>query len=221
MERMKDIRLMLITQPSARFTEVQETQMAIQGGCDWIQLRMKNGINSDTLRACVALCQAETERHITLCVDDDLQAAIRYGARACHLGKKDMPVDEAFRIVHEKLSPDADFLIGATANTFEDIQIAAQRGASYIGLGPYRFTQTKTNLSPILGLEGYRRIVARCMEAGINLPIFAIGGILLEDVGQLMETGIQGIAISGAIINAPDPVAATQCFIEEINKHHI
>ena len=74
-------------------------------------------------------------------------------------------------------------------------------------------------MSPILGLEGYRKIIAQCKEAGIDIPIFAIGGITLEDVGPLMETGITGIAVSGAIINAPDPVEETRRFIEEINKY--
>ena len=104
-------------------------------------------------------------------------------------------------------------------NTFEDIRLAVERGASYIGLGPYRFTGTKKNLSPILGLDGYRKIIAQCKEAGIDIPICAIGGITLEDVGPLMETGITGIAVSGAIINASDPVEETRRFIEEINKY--
>ena len=59
----------------------------------------------------------------------------------------------------------------------------------------------------------------RLKEAVIDIPIFAIGGITLEDVGPLMETGITGIAVSGAIINAPDPVEETRLFIEEINKY--
>ena len=141
------------------------------------------------------------------------------GATACHLGKNDMPLDIAWEVLKDKLDSNAIFYIGATANTFEDIRLAVERGASYIGLGPYRFTGTKKNLSPILGLEGYRKIIAQCKEAGIDIPIFAIGGITLEDVGPLMETGITGIAVSGAIINAPDPVEETRRFIEEINKY--
>lgn len=210
---------MFITNPSPRYTEIEETRMAIQGGCSWIQLRMKAGIDSSTLESCVTLCRAEREHSVTLCVDDNLEAAIRYGATACHLGKKDLPVDIAWKIIQENLAPGATFFIGATANTFEDIQIAVSRNASYIGLGPYRFTETKKNLSPILGLEGYRRIIGQCNRAGIHIPIFAIGGIRLEDVDPLMETGIQGIAVSGAIINAADPVEETRRFINEINKH--
>ena len=163
-------RLMFITHRTPKYTECDEVSMAIQGGCSWIQLRMKDGIYEDT-------------------------------------------------VLRDKLDSNAIFYIGATANTFEDIRLAVERGASYIGLGPYRFTGTKKNLSPILGLDGYRKIIAQCKEAGIDIPIFAIGGITLEDVGPLMETGITGIAVSGAIINAPDPVEETRRFIEEINKY--
>ena len=186
-------RLMFITHRTPKYTECDEVRMAIQGGCSWIQLRMKDGIYEDTVRTC--------------------------GATACHLGKNDMPLDIAWEVLRDKLDSNAIFYIGATANTFEDIRLAVERGASYIGLGPYRFTGTKKNLSPILGLDGYRKIIAQCKEAGIDIPIFAIGGITLEDVGPLMETGITGIAVSGAIINAPDPVEETRRFIEEINKY--
>ena len=105
------------------------------------------------------------------------------------------------------------------ANTFEDIEHAVGQGASYIGLGPFRYTETKKKLSPVLGLEGYRKIVQQCKEAGYKIPIFAIGGICLEDVAPLMETGITGIAVSGAIIHADDPVEETRRFINEINKY--
>ena len=76
-------------------------------------------------------------------------------------------------------------------------------------------------LSPILGLEGYKRIIEQCEQAGIQIPIFAIGGITIDDVPSLMRTGVTGIAISGAIINAEDPVKATQQFIKTINNHKI
>jgi len=126
-----------------------------------------------------------------------------------------MPVDEAWKVVR-KAHREKDFLIGATTNTFEDIRQAARSGASYIGLGPFRFTQTKKRLSPILGLEGYRRIISQCEEAGIHLPIYAIGGIELEDIPDLMKAGVHGIAISGSIIRADNPAEMTRRFLEKI-----
>ena len=215
----KSNRLMFITHRTPRYTEVEEVRMALQGGCSWIQLRMKEGIDTETLQKCVRLCAHLSEQSVDLCVDDNLEAAMRYGATACHLGKKDMPVDMAWRKIDENLNTNRIFYVGATANTFEDICVAVERGASYIGLGPYRFTDTKKNLSPILGIEGYRSIITRCKEVNIDIPIFAIGGITLQDVAPLMETGITGIAVSGAIINTADPVEETRRFIKEINQY--
>ena len=76
-------------------------------------------------------------------------------------------LDIAWEVLRDKLDSNAIFYIGATANTFEDIRLAVERGASYIGLGPYRFTGTKKNLSPILGLEGYRKIIVQCKELAL------------------------------------------------------
>ena len=210
-------RLMFLTHRVEGLTELDEIRMAIEGGCSWIQLRMKEGVDRDTAREAARLCASVNDRTVRLCVDDDIEAALAEGASACHLGKNDMPVDEAWRMARERLAQDAPFYLGATANTFEDIQRAVRQGASYIGLGPYRFTSTKKKLSPILGLEGYRSIVAACREAGIRIPILAIGGITLDDVAPLMETGVMGIAVSGAIIHAADPIEATRRFIEAIN----
>ena len=85
-----------------------------------------------------------------------------------------------------------------------------EAGADYIGCGPFRFTTTKKNLSPVLGLEGYRSIVLQMKEKGIDLPIVAIGGITFEDIPAIMETGVNGIALSGTILQAADPVAETK-----------
>ena len=132
-----------------------------------------------------------------------------------------MPVLWAHEMAKGLEAASRPLLVGATANTFRDIQWAVSQGASYIGLGPFRFTETKKKLSPILGLEGYKRIIEQCEQAGIRIPIFAIGGITIDDVPSLMRTGVTGIAISGAIINAEDPVKTTQQFIETINSYKI
>lgn len=204
-------RLMFITNRTDQYTEQQETQWVLEGGCRWIQLRMKDNPSLETARELVKLSAPYQAR---LCIDDDVQMALESGATAVHLGKNDMPVDQACELVHQ--SGKTDFLIGATANTFEDICHAARLGASYIGLGPFRFTQTKKKLSPILGLDGYKRILEQCREAGITLPVYAIGGIEIEDIPALMRTGITGIAISGTIIRAKNPVQETRNLIETI-----
>ena len=205
-------RLMLITHQTDKWDEASEARLFLEGGGSWVQLRKKEGLTESVALALVEICQA---KGACLTVDDNLEIALRVGASGVHLGQKDMPVDEAWRRVRSARA-ETGFLVGATANTFEDIRRAASLGASYIGLGPFRFTETKQRLSPTLGLEGYRRILAQCREAGITLPVYAIGGIELADVPALMHTGITGIAISGAIVRATDPAEATRAFLEAI-----
>ena len=89
----------------------------------------------------------------------------------------------------------------------------AEAGADYIGCGPFRFTTTKKNLSPVLGLEGYTDIVSKMKAEGINLPIVAIGGITKEDIPLLMKTGINGIALSGSILRAENPIEEMKTII--------
>ena len=105
-------------------------------------------------------------------------------------------------------------------HTFEDVKMHYEAGADYIGCGPFRFTTTKKNLSPILGLEGYRSIVSQMKEAGIHLPIVAIGGITFEDIPSIMATGVTGIALSGTILRADNPIEETRRIIniEKINN---
>ena len=220
-------RLMLITHRTARLTEYEEARLAIEGGCRWVQLRMKGTLNLDDARRLArrlsVLCK---ERNTLLCIDDDVEIALASGAGGVHVGKNDMPVAEVWEHVRAA-GRERDFIVGATANTFEDIcantfediRRAAEQGASYIGLGPFRFTQTKEKLSPVLGLEGYREILKQCREAGIHLPVYAIGGIEAADIPELMQTGITGIAISGSIVSADDPTAAT-CHLLKLITHN-
>ncbi|HJA87405.1 MAG TPA: thiamine phosphate synthase [Candidatus Parabacteroides intestinavium] len=205
-------RLMLITHQTETYTDYEEAKRFLEGGGSWVQLRQKEGLDREMAHRLAELCR---QKNGVLCVDDNVDIALEIGADAVHLGKNDMPVDEAWKVVR-KAHREKDFLIGATTNTFEDIRQAARSGASYIGLGPFRFTQTKKRLSPILGLEGYRRIISQCEEAGIHLPIYAIGGIELEDIPDLMKAGVHGIAISGSIIRADNPAEMTRRFLEKI-----
>ena len=196
--------------------------MALEGGCKWVQLRVKSpDLITDeakaefiaSLKAMALEAQRMCREHgATFIIDDNVALVKEIGADGVHLGKKDMPISEARRILGK------DFIIGGTANTFEDVKAHYEAGADYIGCGPFRFTTTKQGLSPILGLEGYRSIVSRMRAEGIDLPIVAIGGITKEDIPEIMQTGVTGIALSGTILNAENPVAETRRIIETINK---
>lgn len=206
--------LQFITHKNERHGYIDGAEAALRGGCRWIQLRMKDEPDESVIaagRQLAPLCRAAGA---TFIIDDHVALVDSVGADGVHLGKNDMPVAEARRI----LGPDR--IIGATANTFDDIAAAVASGADYIGLGPFRFTETKKRLSPILGLEGYRDIMARCRRAGYSIPVVAIGGITPEDIEAIMATGVSGIALSGTILRAADPAAATSRIINLI-KHDI
>lgn len=207
---------MLITNCSGKYTELDQAKMFYEGGGTWLQLRMKDKFDIEIARAISQLKISDPE--YIFCMNDNLEMAMESHARAIHLGKQDMPLSEARQILdscHWSLISH----IGATANTLEDILHADKEGASYIGLGPYRYTETKKKLSPILGLEGYRKIINECRESGCMIPIVAVGGIRLEDVGPLFDAGVDGIAVSGSIVNAPDPIESTRKFLSEIKKY--
>ena len=194
------IMVQFITHFTEQYSYEDSVRIALEGGCRWVQLRMKNvateHIYSIALRT-QKMCQ---EYGATFIIDDHVEIVKQIKADGVHLGKLDMPISEARKILGN------DFIIGGTANTFEDVKAHYEAGADYIGCGPYRYTTTKSNLSPILGLEGYRRIICRMNEAYIDIPLVAIGGITETDVPELMQTGISGIALSGSILSAKNPV---------------
>ncbi len=204
--------LQYISHFTPQISYAEGIRMALEGGCRWIQLRMKDA-PAEEIIACAEEVLPLCRRHgAKFLLDDHVELVRQLGADGVHLGKNDMPVDEARKI----LGP--DIIIGGTANTIEDIIRLHKQGADYIGCGPFRFTTTKKNLSPILGLDGYKSIVLKTKELGIDLPIVAIGGITVEDIPAVMGTGVSGIALSGAILGAPDPVEMTARIIETIDN---
>ena len=168
---------------------------------------MKDAMEIDFLRAAKKIRRLCDEYHATFILDDHVEWVGLIGADGVHLGKNDMPVDEARKMLGRNK------IIGGTANTFEDVERLSRQEADYIGCGPFRFTTTKKNLSPVLGLEGYRDITAQMKAHDIQLPIVAIGGILHQDIPAIMQTGVTGIAVSGAILNAENPVEEMRLFI--------
>ena len=171
---------------------------AIEAGCKWIQLRIKNESQEVIAEIAKKLQPICAKHEVLLLVNDNVQVALEVKADGVHLGKEDMPPSEAREILGKNA------IIGGTANTFEDIQYLNQEGVDYIGLGPFRFTSTKKKLSPILGLDGYSVILRKMQEHQIQIPIFAIGGILLDDIQAFRKAGIHGIAVSGLVTKAKD-----------------
>ena len=205
--------LQLITHPTEALDVVEGARLALEGGCRWIQLRHKEA-DTETLldegSRIAALCR---DYSATFIVDDHVELVEKLHADGVHLGQNDMPVADARRI----LGPAK--IIGATANTFGTLLEAARAGADYAGVGPYRFTSTKKNLAPTLGLVCYDNIMGECRRNGIRIPVVAIGGIGPADIPAILRTGVSGVAISSTILGSPDPVATTREIINLINNN--
>lgn len=200
--------IQFITHSNNRYGYVDGARLALEGGCRWVQLRMKEATEVEFMAAAAEIGRLCKEHGATFVLDDHVEWVEKTGADGVHLGKNDMPIDEARKILG------SDKIIGGTANTFEDVERLYRQGADYIGCGPFRFTTTKKNLSPVLGLEGYQHIVDQMKAHGIDLPIVAIGGILESDIKSILATGVSGIAVSGGILNAENPVEEMQRFLK-------
>ena len=203
--------IQFISHYSERYSYLDSIQLALEGGCRWIQLRMKDALDEEVRPIAIEaqkLCRAYGAKFI---IDDRVALVRELGADGVHLGKNDMPIREARQI----LGP--DYIIGGTANTFEDAKAHYEASANYIGCGPFRLTTTKQKLAPVLGLDGYRQIIQKMRAANITIPVVAIGGITKDDIPAILQTGITGIALSGTVLRADDPIAEMKHIINIIN----
>ncbi|HXC06563.1 MAG TPA: thiamine phosphate synthase [Bacteroidia bacterium] len=204
-------RLHYITQDIATHPHAELARLACKGGVNWVQLRIKNLPAEHRLSNALetlAVCRVFGAK---LIINDHVQLAMDCGADGVHLGKTDMPVEDARKL----LGPDS--IIGATANTWADLEHLASTSANYIGLGPFRFTPTKENLSPVLGLNGIVSLMLRFHKISTQ-PVIAIGGIQPGDIPALFKTGIHGIAVSSGIGKHQQPDQGAREYLNLIKQ---
>ena len=194
-------KLQFITHYTEKYSYIDSARIALEGGCRWIQLRMKDA-DASTLEETALIVQKMCKDYgATFIIDDHVLLTKKIKADGVHLGKNDMPIAEARRLLGDS------FIIGGTVNSLDDVRATLQSATpDYFGCGPFRFTSTKKNLAPILGHEGYRNIIREMKEGGIRIPLVAIGGIRKEDISELMADGVHGIALSSSILRAENPV---------------
>lgn len=205
-------RLHYITQDLAHIPHWEQAQRACEGGADWVQLRVKTQEESQWLETALRTQEVCKSFGAKLIVNDNPHIAAKIQSEGLHLGKQDMSPLEARQIVGEKM------IIGGTANTLQDmLKHVASGTVQYIGLGPLRFTDTKKKLSPIVGLEGYKRILTQFRTLGHNLPVVGIGGVKADDIEDLLAAGLHGVAVSSLINIAENPSAVTQELLGMLN----
>jgi thiamine-phosphate pyrophosphorylase len=187
-----------LTWDNSRFSHLEQVQQLLEAGAKWIQLRQKKGTEAEKLQVAKRAVELAKKHNATLIINDSPQICGESGADGVHLGLNDCPVLEARKLLGKNA------IIGGTANTPEQAKQREAEGCDYIGLGPWRATATKENLSEILGEEGIKKV----LSLNLKIPIIAIGGITPQDVKKILELGVQGIAVSSGIVGAEDIKAA-------------
>ena len=207
--------LQYITNTDCRVPVEDQVLAVIEGGCRWVQIRMKEASDDEIRKVVEAVKPKCVEKEVFLLLNDRVELAKELNVGGVHLGKEDMPCSKARMI----LGPAA--VIGVTANTIADIVAVSNLDIDYYGIGPFASTTTKKNLAPVLGLEGIRKICFEMAEKKINIAHVAVGGIKYDDVLPLMEAGVNGVAVSGAIAFAKDIVKETEKFMALFPKTEI
>ena len=167
----------------------------VEAGCGLVQLRLKevsDEVYTEVGQQAKQICAA---KGALLFINDNIQVAKNCDADGVHLGLSDERPAKARAVLGQGK------LVGGTANSLAHCEQLIKEGVDYIGLGPFRFTTTKNNLSPILGLQGFERIKLALEKSGNTTPIYAIGGIEKSDFESLYNIGIHGVAVSGILSN--------------------
>lgn len=171
---------------------VQAVEQAILGGVSIVQLREKN-LNSkaffEQALSIKKICQAH---HVPLLINDRVDIAQAINADGVHIGQEDLPAD----VVRELIGKDK--ILGVTAKTVAQAQLAEQQGADYLGVGAMFGTTTKADAKAIT-FDTLKEITQ-----AVQIPVVAIGGITADNVAQLENTGIQGVAVVSGILGQKD-----------------
>lgn len=175
---------------------------ALDNGIQWIQVRWKNASENEFIKLCKTSKELCSKYQAVCIINDHVHIAKEIDAHGVHIGLQDMSVEAARFILGE------DKIIGGTANTFQNVLQRMAESCDYIGLGPLRFTQTKEKLSPVLGFKGYQNIIQELKGKSLEIPkIFAIGGVVLNDIELLQQIGIYGVSVSGQITGQPSIIS--------------
>jgi thiamine-phosphate pyrophosphorylase len=182
---------------------LEKIESVARAGVDWIQIREKD-LRGRELVALVGEAVRRVPRSCRILVNDRSDVAILAGAGGVHLGEQSVPVEDANRFVREK-NAGRDFLVGMSTHSLESAQTAEGGGADYIIFGPVFVTPSKAAFGPPQGLD---RLARAC--AGVSIPVIAIGGITLQNVGDCVRAGVSGIAAIRLFQDTSDMAALVQ-----------
>lgn len=180
-----------------RFSHEELAAMAVAGGADTIQFRQKSGSTKEMIQTACRIREICRKAGVIFLVNDRLDWTLACRPDGIHLGQEDFPIPLARQILGNEA------IIGGSAGDLDEAHKCLNEGADYIGFGPIFPTSSKEDAGPAAGLEPLRRVVRE-----ISLPIIAIGGVTEENLPQILETGVHGIAVISAVCCQEDPQKA-------------
>lgn len=178
---------------------------AVEAGAPVVQVRGKDLTDRELYDLTCRVLDLCAHHGATCLVDDRLHVAVAAGAQGAHVGEHDLPVPAARRV----LGPVR--LLGATARDATTARAHERDGASYLGVGPAYATTTKIGLPAPLGPAGVASVAA-----AVDLPVIAVAGVTAARVPELLAAGAHGVAVIGAVSEAPDAHAATEALLRAL-----
>lgn len=177
-----------------KYSHVEIARIAIKGGADVIQFRDKSMPTGEMIETAKKIKKICSKAGALFIVNDRVDVALLADADGVHLGIEDIPVKEARKLLGKNK------IIGGTAHSLREANEAEKNGADYIGFGHIYHTASKIKLTPPVGIKGLKKAVKN-----INIPIFAIGGIGLTNIKEIIQTGVNGAAVIGSVAGSSNP----------------
>jgi len=184
---------------------VEVLTAAAEAGASIFQYRNKTASMKEAYVEALALRQAAAKAGVLFIVNDRCDLALAVDADGVHLGQGDLPLDLARKVMGQ------DKLIGISTHNPDQVREATAGKPDYLGFGPIFKPCSKQDHDPVVGLEGLR-----AMRSLTSLPVFAIGGIQIDQVGEVTRFGANGVAVISAIIKAPDISHAVKTFLAQL-----
>ncbi len=184
---------------------VEAVEAAIKGGATIVQLREKSCSSLEFYELALQVKSVTSKYNVPLVINDRLDIALAIKADGLHIGQEDLPLSIARKLVGEER------IIGVSATTIDEAILAEQQGADYVGIGSMYPTSTKLDAKHVTINE------LQLIREALSIPIVGIGGIDEENVKELIDTNIEGVAIVSAILGKEDIRSATEKIVKIMN----
>lgn len=198
-----------ITQDLIEKSHAEQADQACKGGVKWIQFRSKSLKGDKLHEAAQTVKEIAIQYNAKLIINDYVNLALELDADGVHLGREDMYISEARKILGTSK------IIGGTANNEVELQALLDTSVDYIGLGPFRFTTTKEKLSEVLTTSELQRLI----QIQNSIPVILIGGIQITDIKTIANLSAYGLAVSSAINKSNRPSDTAAEFVRTIYQN--